>query len=82
MDRNRLILRLAIIAVAVGVFLSRGGLHKPDAMLGFFAALGLALVVVIVRAVMESKKKQQAERDRQAIAEGKKVDLFTKPKDF
>ena len=82
MDRNRLILRLVIIAVAVAIFLSRGGLHKPDAMKGFFAALGVAIVFVIVRAVMESKKRKQVEQDQTTAAAGKNVDLFTKPKDF
>ena len=82
MDRNRLILRLALIAIAAGIFFVRGGQHKPDFMYGFIAALALAFVFTIVRAAMESSKKKKAEQDQQLAAEGKKVDLFTKPKDF
>jgi hypothetical protein len=37
---------------------------------------------VIARVVMESKKAKRLEQDKQSAAEGKKVDLFTKPKDF
>jgi cadmium resistance protein CadD (predicted permease) len=82
MNRNRLILRLALIAVAAGIFFVRGGQHKPDFMYGFIGALAVALVVVGIRAAMESKQRKKTEQDQQLAAEGKKVDLFTKPKDF
>jgi len=73
---------LALIAVAVGIFFSRGGQHNPAMVKGFVVAIAFAVVVVIVRVVMESKKAKQVERDKQLSADGKKVDLFTKPKDF
>jgi len=82
MNRNRLILRLALIAVAAGIFFIRGGQHKPDFMYGFIAALAVAAIVVIVRTVMESSKRKKMEQDQQLASQGKKVDLFTKPKDF
>ena len=81
MNRNRLILRLALIAVAAGIFFIRGGQHKPDFMKGFIAALALGLLIVVIRAVMESKQKKKAEEAQQLASEGKKVELFTKPKD-
>ena len=82
MNRNRLIIRLVLIAVAAVIFFVRGGQHKPDFMYGFIGALALALVIVVIRTVMESSKQKKMEQDRQLAAEGKKVDLFTKPKDF
>ncbi len=82
MNRNRLILRLALIAIAVAIFFARGGQHKPEFMKAFLAALGLAVVIVIVRAVIESKQRKKAQEAQQLAADGKKVDLFTKPKEF
>ena len=82
MNRTRLALRLALIAVAVLIFFSRGGQHNPAMVKGFIVALAFAVVVVVARVVMESKKAKQMERDKQSATAGRKVDLFTKPKDF
>ena len=82
MDRNRLILRLVLIAVAAAIFFVRGGQHKPEFMRGFIGALALALVFVIVRALVESSKRKKLEQERQLAEQGKTVDLFTKPKDY
>ncbi len=81
MNRNRLVLRLVLIAVAAVIFFVRGGQNKPDFMKGFIAALALALVIVIIRAVLESKQSKKAAEAQRIAAEGKKVELFTKPKD-
>jgi hypothetical protein len=82
MNRGRLILRLALIAVAAGIFFFRGGQHNPDFMKGFIAAMALALVIVVVRAVLEAKKRKQAEQAKTVSADTNKVELFSKPKDF
>ena len=82
MNRNRLILRIGLIVVAVAIFFARGGQNKPDFMKGFFAALGVAVVIIVVRSVRESKQRKKAEESKQVAADGQKVDLFTKPKDF
>ena len=74
-------LRLVLIAVAVVIFFARGGQHNPQMTKGFVGALAFAILIVVVRAVMESKKRTQLEEDKQ-LAGSNKVDLFTKPKDF
>ena len=80
MDRGRLALRLALIAVAAAIFFSRGGQHNRQFLYGFGAALAFALVVTIIRTVMDAKRKKAAES--LPSRENKSVELFTKPKDF
>ncbi len=82
MNRGRLVLRLALIAVAAGVFFVRGGTRNPAMTKGFVAALVLALIVVAVRAALEASKKKKLEQERSLTADNQKVELFTKPKDF
>jgi drug/metabolite transporter (DMT)-like permease len=81
MDRGRLALRLALIAVAAMIFFTRGGQHNPQFMWGFGAALAFALAVTVVRTVIDSKRKKAAQAPRSS-SETKSVDLFTKPRDF
>ena len=81
MDRNRLILRLVLIAVVIGVFWVRRGHYSPKMVTGLAVALAFALTFTVVRAVLESKKQKQLEQDKQLAAKSKNVELFTKPKD-
>ena len=81
MNRNRLAIRLALIAVVVVIFIVRRDRMSSDFAKGFIFALAFAVIVTIARAVMESKKRKQLEKDQQAASEGKKVELFSKPKD-
>jgi hypothetical protein len=82
MNRNRLAIRaVLIIAVAVIFFLRRDRM-SPDAMKGFLAALGFAVVFTVVRIVIESRRKKSLEQNKQAAAGTKDVELFSKPKDF
>ena len=82
MNRNRLAIRLALIAVVIGVVIYRGQYRNRQMLLGFGSAIALVLVVTIVRAVMESSQKKRLEEQKQLSAQSSSVDLFTKPKDF
>ena len=82
MNRNRLALRLALIAIMIVIFFARGYQHNPQFVKGFGLALAFAAIVTIFRAVMESKQRKNQEEAKQLAAGSKNVDLFTKPKDF
>jgi hypothetical protein len=76
---TRLYLRLGIIVVVIIIFLARREHYSPQMVTGIGVALAFALVFAIVRAVMDSKRKKQLEHKP---ADGRNVDLFTKPKDY
>ena len=81
MNRNRLVIRIVLLVAVAVVFYIRRDRMSPDFAKGFVFALAFAVVIVVVRAVIESKKHKQVQQDQQAAAESKKVELFTKPKD-
>ncbi|HEY4930391.1 MAG TPA: hypothetical protein VII23_02380 [Terriglobales bacterium] len=82
MDRNRLVLRLGIIAVAVVIFFARGGQHSPQMVKGFSFALVFVLIAMGIRMTWEASKRKKLEQEKQLAFDGKDVELFTKPKDF
>jgi ABC-type Mn2+/Zn2+ transport system permease subunit len=82
MNRNRLAIRLVLIIAVVVIFFLRRNRMSPDAMWGFLAALGFAVVFTVVRMIIESKRKKQNETLSQQASQSKDVELFSKPKDF
>ncbi len=82
MSRNRLIIRVVLLVAVAVVFYLRRDRMSPDFAKVFLFALAFAAVILIARAVVEAKKRKQVAQNQQALPEVKKVDLFTKPKDF
>ena len=82
MNRTRLAIRLVLIVAVVVIFIARRDHISPSFAKGFLFALAFAVVMTIVRAVVESRKQTELKQAQQASSDGEKVDLFTKPKDF
>ncbi len=82
MSRNRLLIRIVLLVAVAVIFYVRRNRMSPDFAKGFVFALAFAAIILIARAVVEAKKRKQIAQDQQVGPEDKKVDLFTKPKDF
>ena len=76
---TRLYIRLGVIVGVIIILLARREHYSPQMVTGIGVALAFALVFALVRGIMESKQKKQSEQKPDG---GKKVDLFTKPRDF